>query len=222
MPSTHLRLARGCRAAALPAVVVALAMTAAACSSASSSSASSSTTSAAPAVTPSAAASPSESMVEGAATIGNDCGMIPASGMGSMHGMAMDPVVIAASHNPLTTMLAAEIKKAGLTATLDSAKNITVFAPDNEAFKMLTAHDMSMMSGMAELDKILKYHVVTGRITPAELASGMTLTTLEGSSLKTSKMGSVYEVNSADVTCGNLHTANATVYIVNAVLMPAH
>ena len=222
MPSTHLRLARGCRAAALPAVAVALAMTAAACSSASSSSASSSTTSAAPAVTPSAAASPSESMVEGAATIGNDCGMIPASGMGSMHGMAMDPVVTAASHNPLTTTLAAEIKKAGLTATLDSAKNITVFAPDNEAFKMLTAHDMSMMSGMAELDKVLKYHVVTGRITPAELASGMTLTTLEGSSLKTSKMGSVYEVNSADVTCGNLHTANATVYIVNAVLMPAH
>jgi uncharacterized surface protein with fasciclin (FAS1) repeats len=161
-------------------------------------------------------------MTETAATIGTDCGMIPAVGMGSMHAMAMDPVVVAASHNPLIATLAAEIGKARLTASLDSAKNITVFAPDNEAFRMLTEHDMAMMSGMDELAKVLKYHVVSGRITPAELASGMTLTTLEGSQLKTSKMGSVYEVNNAHVTCGNLHTANATVYIISAVLIPAH
>ncbi len=134
----------------------------------------------------------------------------------------MDPVVVAASHNPLITTLAAEIKKAGLTGTLDSAKDITVFAPDNEAFAKLSAHDMSMMSGMAELDKILKYHVVSGHVTPAELAHGMTLTTLEGSPLTTAKTGSVYEVENAAVTCGNLHTANATVYIINTVLMPMH
>jgi uncharacterized surface protein with fasciclin (FAS1) repeats len=147
--------------------------------------------------------------------------MIPEAGMGSMHGMAMDPVVTAASHNPLITTLAAEIGKAHLTSTLNSARNITVFAPDNDAFKKLTEHEMTMMSGMAELAKILKYHVVSGHVTPAEVASGMTLTTLEGSTLKTSKMGSVYEVNNAAVTCGNLHTSNATVYIINTVLTPA-
>ena len=224
---------RARRAAALPLVAVAIAVTAAACASTASSSATTSTSSpaaaasatsssAAPATSASATASPSESMNEAAATIGNDCGMIPASGMGSMHGMSMDPVVVAASHNPLITTLAAEIKKAGLTGTLDSATDITVFAPDNEAFAKLSAHDMSMMSGMAELDKILKYHVVSGHVTPAELAHGMTLTSLEGSPLKTAKMGSVYEVENAAVTCGNLHTANATVYIINAVLMPMH
>ena len=133
----------------------------------------------------------------------------------------MDPVAVAASHNPLITTLATEIKKAQLTGTLDAAKDITVFAPDNQAFAKLTAHDMTMMSGMDELARILKYHVVSGSITPAELAHGMTLTSLEGSPLKTAKMGSVYEVNNADVTCGNLHTANATVYIINTVLMPA-
>jgi uncharacterized surface protein with fasciclin (FAS1) repeats len=204
-------------------ITAALALTATACAStASSTSAAAPASSATAATTPQAAASPSESMAETAGTIGTDCGMIPAAGMGSMHGMAMDPVVIAASHNPLITTLAAEIMKADLTATLNSAKNITVFAPDNQAFKDLTAHDMAMMSGMTELAKVLKYHVVTGRITPAELAHGMTLTTLEGSQLKTSRMGSVYEVNNADVTCGNLHTANATVYIINTVLMPPH
>jgi len=215
MPSTARGLARGGRAAALPVIAVALAVTAAACSSAAS------TTSAPPAASQHAAASPSKSMTETAATIGTDCGMIPAAGMGSMHGMAMDPVVTAASHNPLITMLAAEISKAELTSTLNSARNITVFAPDNEAFKKLSGHEMAMMSGMAELAKVLKYHVVSGRITPADLASGKTLTTLEGSELKTSKMGSTYEVNNAAVTCGNLHTANATVYIINTVLMPA-
>ena len=204
-------------------IAAAVALTATACAStASSTSAAPPASSATTATTPQAAASPSESMTETAGTIGTDCGMIPAAGMGSMHGMAMDPVVIAASHNPLITTLAAEIMKADLTATLNTAKSITVFAPDNQAFKNLTAHDMAMMSGMTELAKVLKYHVVTGHITPAELAHGMTLTTLEGGQLKTSRMGSVYEVNNADVTCGNLHTANATVYIINTVLMPPH
>jgi len=209
--------------AALAMITVAVALTATACAStASSTSAAPPSASATAATTPQAAASPSESMAETAGTIGTDCGMIPAAGMGSMHAMAMDPVVTAASHNPLITTLAAEIMKADLTATLNSAKSITVFAPDNQAFKNLTAHDMAMMSGMTELAKVLKYHVVTGRITPAELAHGMTLTTVEGSQLKTSRMGSVYEVNNANVTCGNLHTANATVYIINTVLMPPH
>ena len=209
--------------AALAMITAAVALTATACASAASStSAAAPASSATAATTPQAGASPSESMAETAGTIGTDCGMIPAAGMGSMHAMAMDPVVTAASHNPLITTLAAEIMKADLTATLNSAKSITVFAPDNQAFKNLTAHDMAMMSGMTELAKVLKYHVVTGRITPAELAHGMTLTTVEGSQLKTSRMGSVYEVNNANVTCGNLHTANATVYIINTVLMPPH
>ena len=223
MRPTDAGKARGGRTAAMAAIACALAVTAAACGGTTS------TTSAAPAASHSAAASsspsPSASMTESAAsaaTVGTDCGMIPAAGMGSMHGMAMDPVVTAASHNPLITTFAAEVKKAGLTNTLNSAKNITVFAPDNQAFTKLTSHEMTMMNGMAELARILKYHVVNGHITPAELASGMTLTTLEGSQLKTSKMGSVYEANNATITCGNLHTANATVYIINTVLMPAH
>lgn len=35
-------------------------------------------------------------------------------------------------------------------------------------------------------------------------------------------MGSTYEVNNAAITCGNLRTANTTVYIINTVLMPSH
>jgi uncharacterized surface protein with fasciclin (FAS1) repeats len=156
------------------------------------------------------------------ATFGSDCGMIPATGTGSLHGMSMDPVLTAATHNPLLTTFATAAKTAGLTADLNTMHALTVFAPANDAFSKLPASAMSMLHSRAELAKTLKYHVVSGRITPAQIASGKTLTTLEGGTIKVSKMGAVYEANTADVICGNIHTANATVYIINKVLIPKH
>jgi uncharacterized surface protein with fasciclin (FAS1) repeats len=168
-----------------------------------------------------AMASHSHSMTE-SARFGRDCGMVPATGMGSFHGMAMDPVVTAASHNPLLTSFAADVKEAGLVSDLNSMHSFTVFAPANSAFSKLSHAEMSMMHGNAELAKILKNHIVSGRVTPAKLASGMTLTTLGGGKLTGSKMGSVYEIGKADVICGNVQTANATVYVINKVLVPMH
>lgn len=156
------------------------------------------------------------------AAFGPDCAMIPATGMGSVHAMSMDTLVAAASHNPLLTTFAADVKTAGLASDLDMMHTITVFAPANAAFSHLSASDMGMMHSRAELAKIVKYDVVDGHVTPAELASGMALKTLEGSTLKPSKMGAVYEVNGAEVTCGNIQTANATVYIINKALFPMH
>src|SRR5579859_2993496 len=164
----------------------------------------------------------SHSPMRDAMTFGSDCGMIPASGLGSLHGMSMDNVVTAAAHNPLLATLASDIKAAGLVADLNSMHALTVFAPSDTAFKMLRGSQMSMLHNRAELAKILKYHVVSGRVTPAQLAHGMTLTTLEGGTLKSSKMGAVYEVNNAHVICGNIQTANATVYIIDKVLIPMH
>jgi uncharacterized surface protein with fasciclin (FAS1) repeats len=194
-------------------ITAVLALTAAACGS--------STPSAAPAASPSHAMASHHPMTA-SARFGSDCGMVPATGMGSFHGMSTDPVITAASHNPLLTKLAADVKTAGLTPDLNTMHAITVFAPANTAFTSLPAADMAMMHSTAELAKILKYHVVSGQVTTAELASGKALTTLEGDTLKPSKMGAVYEVNNADVICGNIQTANATVYIINKVLVPMH
>jgi uncharacterized surface protein with fasciclin (FAS1) repeats len=156
------------------------------------------------------------------ARFGSDCGMVPATGMGSFHSMSMDPVVTAATHNPLLTSFAADVRAAGLTGDLNSMHAFTVFAPANSAFKKLPAGEMSMMHSSKELAKILKYHIVSGKVTPAELTHGMALQTLEGGSLKGAKMGAVYEVNGAQVICGNIQTANATVYVINKVLVPMH
>ena len=92
---------------------------------------------------------------------------------------------------------------------------------DNAAFAKIPASTLkSVLADKAELTKILTYHVVAGRVTPAELASGKTLKTLEGGTVTPAMMGTTYTVNGTPVVCGNVQTANATVYIIGSVLMP--
>lgn len=152
---------------------------------------------------------------------GPACAKIPATGAGSRSGMASAPVVIAAAHNPLLTDLAHAADVAGLTSTLNSASAVTLFAPDNSAFKDLgKGNYKTLMANRADLAKVLKYHVVKGRVTPAELAEHKPLRTLAGLPVHPVKSGSVYKVNGVPVICGNLQAANATIYIVNQVLVP--
>jgi Fasciclin domain len=77
-----------------------------------------------------------------------------------------------------------------------------------------------LLANKAELTKILTYHVAPARYTPAQLSSGTAIKTLEGGMVTPAAMGSTYEVNKANVVCGNVQTANATVYIIDTVLMP--
>jgi uncharacterized surface protein with fasciclin (FAS1) repeats len=156
------------------------------------------------------------------ARFGPDCGMVPATGAGSFHSMSMEPVVAAATHNPLLSTFAADAVKAGLASRFNAARGVTVFAPENSAFAGLHGQQMTMLEHHAELAAILSYHVVAGRVTPAELAAGTRLHTLQGQTLRPARMGSGYEVNGAEVICGNIQTANAIVYIINKVLQPMH
>jgi uncharacterized surface protein with fasciclin (FAS1) repeats len=135
--------------------------------------------------------------------------------------MSTAPVATAASGNPVLSTLVAAAKKAGLVDTLNSASNITVFAPANSAFAKIPSSTLdSVLANKTELTKILTYHVAAGRYTPAELASGKPIKTLEGGTVKPSMSDGTYSVNGAQVVCGNVQTANATVYIINTVLMP--
>src|SRR6516225_10594544 len=156
-----------------------------------------------------------------ASDFGPGCASVPKTGAGSFTGMSTAPVATAASANPVLSTLVTAVKKAGLVDTLNSASGITVFAPDNAAFAKIPAATLNqVLANKAELTKILTYHVVAGRYTPSQLAAGTPLKTLEGATVTPALMGGTYEVNSADVVCGNVQTANATVYIINTVLMP--
>jgi uncharacterized surface protein with fasciclin (FAS1) repeats len=199
----------------------------AACSSSGSSTAAAGSSSSAPAASSSAPMASSSSTAaagSGATTttdFGSGCASVPKSGAGSFTGMATAPVATAASANPLLSTLVAAVKAAGLVDTLNSASNITVFAPDNAAFAKIPAATLkSLLANKAELTKILTYHVASGRYTAAQLASGTAIKTLEGGTVTPAMMAGNYTVNGASVVCGNVQTANATVYIINTVLTP--
>ncbi|MEV5677373.1 MULTISPECIES: fasciclin domain-containing protein [unclassified Streptomyces] len=152
---------------------------------------------------------------------GPACASVPKDGAGSFSGMAKDPVATAASNNPDLSTLVTAVKQAGLVDTLNNAQNITVFAPTNEAFAKIPKADLDkLLANKAELTKVLTYHVVGEKLTPKQLENG-SFDTLEKSKLTTSGSGMVYTVNdSSKVVCGNVPTANATVYIIDTVLMP--
>lgn len=152
---------------------------------------------------------------------GPGCSSVPKDGAGSFDGMAKDPVATAASNNPDLSTLVTAVKKAGLVDTLNNAKDITVFAPTNDAFAKIPKADLDkVLNDKAQLTKILTYHVAGEKITPDKLSDG-TFKTLEGASLTTSGSGDSYKVNdSAKVVCGNVKTANANVYLIDTVLMP--
>ncbi|MFG2712405.1 fasciclin domain-containing protein [Streptomyces goshikiensis] len=152
---------------------------------------------------------------------GPACAGVPKEGAGSFDGMAKDPVATAASNNPALSTLVAAVKKAGLVDTLNNAKDITVFAPTNDAFAKIPKADLDkVLADKAILTKILTYHVVGQSLTPQQLEKG-SFETLQKGMVTTAGSGQAYKVNgTSNVVCGNVRTANANVYIVDTVLMP--
>ncbi|MER7128405.1 fasciclin domain-containing protein [Streptosporangium saharense] len=172
----------------------------------------------APSSTPTVTDSPVEPVAD--TPFGMACSAVPASGEGSFTGMADDPVATAASNNPVLSTLVAAVKKAGLVDTLNSADGITVFAPTNDAFAKIDKKTLDkVLADKKALTDILTYHVVAGRKMPADLASG-SFATLQGGKITTTGSGQDYTVGDAKVVCGNVPTRNATVYIIDTVLMP--
>ncbi|WP_328727329.1 fasciclin domain-containing protein [Streptomyces sp. NBC_00259] len=152
---------------------------------------------------------------------GPGCASVPKNGAGSLDDMADDPVATAASNNPALSTLASTVKQAGLVDTLNSAENITVFAPTNDAFAKIPKADLDKLpADRAMLTKILTYHVAGQAIDKADLADG-SFKTLEGGTLTTSGSGDAYKINgTASIVCGDVPTSNATVHIIDTVLMP--
>ncbi|MEV7661608.1 fasciclin domain-containing protein [Paenarthrobacter sp. NPDC089316] len=145
------------------------------------------------------------------------------NGAGSVVGMAQDPVAVAASNNPLLKTLTAAVSgklnpKVDLVSTLNGSE-FTVFAPVDDAFaKIDPATIETLKTDDALLSKILTYHVVPGQLTPDKIVG--THKTVQGGEVTVAGTKDALTVDGANVICGGVHTANATVYLVDSVLMP--
>ena len=145
------------------------------------------------------------------------------TGPGSVQGMAMDPVAVAASNNPMLTTLTKAISgqlnpNVNLVDTLNGGQ-FTVFAPTDDAFAKIDPATIEKLKTDAPLlTSILTYHVVPGQAGPAQVAG--THKTVQGADVTVTGMGNDLRVNNASVVCGGVQTANATVYMIDTVLMP--
>lgn len=204
-------------------VATAVALALAGCSTATkdAKSTASSTTPTAASATSSAAAAPASGDL-----VGSGCAAyaekVP-SGPGSVAGMAKDPVATAASNSPVLTTLAGALSgklnpNVNLVETLNNGQ-FTVFAPTDDAFAKLDAATVDKLKTDNEmLTSILTYHVVSGQADTAAVVGEHK--TVQGAPLTVTGSGDDLKVNEAGVVCGGIKTANATVYLIDTVLIP--
>jgi uncharacterized surface protein with fasciclin (FAS1) repeats len=219
------------RIARIIAALFALSLLAAACSDGGDDSATSDTT---------AADSGSDSMSDGAS--GSDApapadttkicdmdGLVQAveSGpqAGTLAGMTDDPVATAASNNPVLTTLVQAVGEANLGDTLNSAPALTVFAPTDCAFAALdkATLDAALADPSGLLTQVLGFHVVPGeQLSAADMAGKTELDTVNGAKLQVSDDGGTITVGGgqAKVVVPDIHTANATVHLIDHVMVP--
>jgi uncharacterized surface protein with fasciclin (FAS1) repeats len=199
--------------------IAALALFGAACGDDDDSTASSATSEATTATTEMTPTT--EAMADG--PTGPACGAVPADGEGSFTGMADDPAATAASNNPELTTLVQAVSAAGLVDTLNGEGPFTIFAPVNSAFAAIPAADLNAVLADKEmLTSILTLHVVGDeQLDAAMLEESSSVTTLNGETISVATDGDVITLDgTAKVVCGNIKTANATVYLIDTVMMP--
>jgi uncharacterized surface protein with fasciclin (FAS1) repeats len=149
-----------------------------------------------------------------------------ATGPGSASAIAKQTAATAIGDHPQLTQFAKAISgrlnpKVNLAGRLDGGE-FTIFAPTDAAFAKLPAESLRTLAepgSAGALTDLLLSHAVRGQRTPAKLAG--TMETLEGETLKVSAAGERVRIGGqANLVCGGLHAANATLYLIDTVLMP--
>jgi uncharacterized surface protein with fasciclin (FAS1) repeats len=144
---------------------------------------------------------------------------------GTLDGMTDDPVGTAASNNPVLTTLVTAVTQANLVDTLNSAEALTVFAPTDCAFAALdpATLDAALADPTGLLTKVLGFHVIPGeRLSAADLANETELTTFSGATLPVEASGDEITLDGgqAKVVVPDIQTANATVHLIDHVMVP--
>ncbi|MCW2718022.1 MAG: hypothetical protein QOG20_6131 [Pseudonocardiales bacterium] len=216
----------------LAAVGAMAALTVALAACGSSETASTSTATSAPAAAATSAAAASDGVTTNADVFGPACSQLPqGDAPGSLNNMGPNPVATAASSNPLLTTLVTAVKAVpGLADTLNSQKAITVYAPYNGAFTAVQktlgdAKFNALLANPTALGGLLSYHVVPQRYDAAGLVAAGKTTELAGGDVTIGGTATAPTLtdgtgNTANVLCGNIPTSNATVFVIDKVLMP--
>ena len=208
------------------AMVAAAALALSACSNSEQASPNTNTPAPAPTTTTTTTTAAKTGVTTPADVFGPACGQLPqGDAPGGLSAMGPQPVATAASTNPLLKKLVAAVGAVpGLADTLNSTDNLTVFAPADPAFAAIGDAKFNELAGNPNmLAPILQYHVVAKRYDANGLAAAKSVKSLNASAgeLKIEGSGTSLTVNGAKILCGNIPTKNATVFVIDKVMLPA-
>jgi uncharacterized surface protein with fasciclin (FAS1) repeats len=114
---------------------------------------------------------------------------------------------------------ATAIEKADLAKTLKGKGPFTVFAPTDEAFAKLPKEDLDkLLNDKAQLQKLLKAHVVSGKVLAKDVKAGEKKS-VEGEMLKVTTTDGV-KVNDAKVVKTDVMASNGVIHAIDTVIMP--
>lgn len=158
--------------------------------------------------------------------VGVGCAGVPAGeGKGSFVAMRGQNVADAIADNPLLTNFAAALAaQSDVAAQLAKANDVTLFVPTDAAFTTLPPETTAaLLADPPQRAALIDYAVVAERVVPPQLTAPFSVPTLAGPDKKLTfaLAGGVVVVNGqAQIVCSNILTANATIYLVDKVLLP--
>jgi uncharacterized surface protein with fasciclin (FAS1) repeats len=130
-----------------------------------------------------------------------------------------DIVDIAVGAGSFETLVTA-VKVAGLVEALKSPGPFTVFAPNDQAFANLPPGTVqTLVQNPPQLARILKYHVVAGKLTKADLAKLKSVTSLEGSPITLNCSETAFEVKNAQVVAADIEADNGIIHVLDRVIL---
>jgi uncharacterized surface protein with fasciclin (FAS1) repeats len=117
--------------------------------------------------------------------------------------------------------LAKLLTRAGLVNALQQPGPFTVFAPTDAAFKKVPKRTLNaLMHNKAKLKAVLLYHVISGKVTAADVVKLSSAKTLDGKTVRIRVSGANVFVNNAKVTKPDVMASNGVIHVINRVLIP--
>ena len=124
--------------------------------------------------------------------------------------------------NPSLSTLSGLLAQSGLSSSLQGGGPFTIFAPSNEAFKLVPAKTMDDLAKHPEkLKDVLTFHVIAEKLTAAGVKNS-SVKTLNGASVALSKAGEFVTIENAVVQSADIQATNGVVHIIDSVLIPPH
>lgn len=148
---------------------------------------------------------------------------VGANALAGGYGKPSKDIVDTAVETGQFNTLAAALDAAGLVDTLKGKGPYTVFAPTDEAFARLpagTVENLLKPENRDQLQAVLTYHVVSGRVTSGKVVQLDAAETVNGANVNIAVDQGRVKINDATVVTADVEASNGVIHVIDTVLLP--